>query len=81
MRAIGGRLAVRDCEVRAGGFGVIVQGGCQAELHGVTIHGCKYYGVRAIGKATVCTLRGCTLRENGRDYYEYIGGKIVREEG
>ena len=30
---------------------------------------------------TVCTLRGCTLRENGRNCNEGGGGKIVREEG
>eukprot|EP01047_Picozoa_sp_COSAG01_P059425 COSAG01_NODE_7132_length_3336_cov_3.598703_4_plen_81_part_00 len=80
MYARGGRLAVRDCDVRAGGIGVIVHGGCQVELHGVTIEGCRC-GVRAFGNGTVCTLRGCTLRENGRDCWEVVGGKIVREEG
>eukprot|EP01047_Picozoa_sp_COSAG01_P019276 COSAG01_NODE_1067_length_11878_cov_89.529077_2_plen_187_part_00 len=78
--AIGGQLAVRDCEVSAGGTGVYVADGCQAELHGVTIHGCKV-GVAAWDNATVCTLRGCTLRENGTDCKEERGGKIVREEG
>eukprot|EP01049_Picozoa_sp_SAG25_P000760 SAG25_NODE_28_length_20925_cov_13.342839_4_plen_188_part_00 len=78
--ADGGRLAVRDCKVRAGGTGVYVEGGCQAELHGVTIHGCTYCGVQALG-ATVA-LRGCTLRENAQDCVEmFTGGKIVREEG
>eukprot|EP01047_Picozoa_sp_COSAG01_P065111 COSAG01_NODE_8739_length_2676_cov_9.886690_1_plen_85_part_00 len=80
VHARGGRLAMRDCTVRAGGYGVRVYGGCQAELHGVTIHGCQC-GVWAYGSATVCTLRGCTLRENGTDCVERDGGKIVREEG
>ena len=83
MRALcagGGRLAVRECAV-SGGYGVVVGRGCQAELHGVTIHGCAGYGVVACHDGTVCTLRGCTLRENGEDCYEYGGAKIVREEG
>jgi serine/threonine protein kinase len=80
--ARGGRLAVRDCDVTwAGGLvGVGVSGGCQAELHGVTIHDC-HIGVSAADNGTVCTLRGCTLRENGTDCNEYGGAKIVREEG
>ena len=65
-----------DCEVR-GDYGVWVNGGCHAELHGVTIHGCRWCGVEAHGKATVCTLRGCTLRENAMDCVEDDGGKIV----
>eukprot|EP01047_Picozoa_sp_COSAG01_P041142 COSAG01_NODE_3513_length_5984_cov_63.855905_4_plen_408_part_00 len=76
----GGRLAVRECAV-TGATGVWVDGGCQAELHGVTIHGCTDCGVFARGNATVCTLRGCTLRKNGTDCEEMFGGKIVREEG
>jgi hypothetical protein len=77
--ARGGRLTARDCDVRAGGYGVDVEHSCQAELHGVTIHGCRM-GLRAFSNATV-VLRGCTLRENGRDCVETRGGKIVREEG
>eukprot|EP01047_Picozoa_sp_COSAG01_P050242 COSAG01_NODE_5058_length_4519_cov_16.982127_4_plen_89_part_00 len=81
--ARGGQLAVRDSAVR-GGYGVCVEGGCvvdgcQVELHGVTIQGCRT-GVCARDNGTVCTLRGCTLRENGTDCEEF-GGKIVREEG
>jgi hypothetical protein len=78
VHASGGRLAVRDCEVRAGGTGVWVIGGCrtgvwviggcQAELHGVTIQGCGC-GVYASCNAMVA-LRGCTLRENGEDCRE-----------
>jgi hypothetical protein len=101
--ASGGRLAVRDCEVRVGGYGVCLERGCQAELHGgavrgcthglraagagthlaaagVTIQGCTRYGVCAYTNATVA-LRGCTLRENGRDCEEMYRGKVVREEG
>eukprot|EP01047_Picozoa_sp_COSAG01_P059888 COSAG01_NODE_7258_length_3279_cov_16.342453_3_plen_186_part_00 len=78
--ARGGQLSVRDCAV-SGRTGFAVHDGCQAELHGVTIHGCTKYGVYAFGNGTVCTLRGCTLRENATDCGEGNGGKIVREEG
>eukprot|EP01047_Picozoa_sp_COSAG01_P057890 COSAG01_NODE_6749_length_3516_cov_5.334504_2_plen_507_part_00 len=77
--AKGGRLTARECEVTAD-IGVEVSNGCQAELHGVTIHSCRW-GVVAAGNGMVCTLRGCTLRENGTDCKERDGGKIVREEG
>eukprot|EP01047_Picozoa_sp_COSAG01_P065277 COSAG01_NODE_8789_length_2658_cov_3.373974_2_plen_213_part_00 len=74
----GGRLAARDCEV-TGGTGVSVTGGCQAELHGVTIQCCTRYGVYAAFTAKVA-LRSCTLRENGTDCLKRRGGKIVRQE-
>eukprot|EP01047_Picozoa_sp_COSAG01_P094498 COSAG01_NODE_25400_length_746_cov_1.199382_1_plen_80_part_10 len=65
MVASGGRLAVRDCEVRAGGRGVDVAGGCQAELHGGAVRGCRLglvaYSAGTHLAAAGVTIEGCTM--------------------
>jgi hypothetical protein len=58
--ARGGRLAVRDCEVRAGGCGVRVEGGCRAELHGGAVRGGRY-GLGADGAGTHLAAAGVTI--------------------
>eukprot|EP01047_Picozoa_sp_COSAG01_P055823 COSAG01_NODE_6258_length_3766_cov_24.768203_3_plen_106_part_00 len=60
MWARGGRLAVRDCEVTAGGCGVNVAGGCQAELHGGAVRG-GAFGLLADGAGTHLAAAGVTI--------------------
>eukprot|EP01047_Picozoa_sp_COSAG01_P082463 COSAG01_NODE_16853_length_1198_cov_67.247498_1_plen_211_part_00 len=57
--ASGGRLAVRDCEV-AGCYGVCVEGGCRAELHGGAVRGC-WIGLHASDAGTHLAAAGVTI--------------------
>eukprot|EP01047_Picozoa_sp_COSAG01_P052453 COSAG01_NODE_5518_length_4207_cov_14.979796_7_plen_125_part_00 len=72
--ATGGRLAMRDCEV-AGGTGVRVVGGCQAELHGGAVRGCTY-GLGADGAGTHMAAAGVTI-EGCTTYGVYAGDKTT----
>jgi hypothetical protein len=85
--AKGGRLAVRDCEVRAGGYGVWVEGGCRAELHGGAVRGGRY-GLVADGAGTHLaaagvTIEGCTRSGVGAydDATVALRGCTLRENG
>jgi hypothetical protein len=67
VHAVGGRLVVRECEVAAGGIGVGVNGGCQAQLEGGAVQGCEW-GLYVSGAGTHLaaanvTIQNCT--ENG----------------
>jgi hypothetical protein len=82
----GGRLAVRDCEM-AGCYGVRVEGGCRAELHGGAVRGGRY-GLGASGAGTHLaavgvTVEGCT-RSGVQALYKAtvaLRGCTLRENG
>jgi hypothetical protein len=85
--AKGGRLAVRDCELMAGAWGVYVAGGCEAELHGGAVRGGRY-GLYAGDAGTHLaaagvTIEGCTTFGVLAQYKATVAlrGCTLRENG